>query len=89
MADTLLQFEHVDRRSQRTLTSITLYDRVYRMPLDRTIIPVRGQAVDLDGLTGTGINQPRVYSNPQSRRDRTGAEELHITFYQIRPYAEQ
>jgi len=83
--------DYEDQRQRATpdvRTSIILYRRVYNFPPGATaIIPTKGEAVSLRDVTGTGISTPRVYTPAEQRSLKNGGVEVHMLFYQIRPYA--
>ena len=88
MADSLRLYEDTRLRSTETRKSILLFHRVYNIPQGGTaLIPAKGEAVDLDGVTGEGILQPRVFSDPVRRKNGDAGWAVGLTFWQARPYA--
>jgi len=88
MADSLLIYEVEERRTEEPLEMITLYHRTYDLPEGETsILPGRGDAVDLDGVSGSGIMTPRVMGMPRRPTPGETGTRFEITFYQVRPYS--
>jgi len=88
MADTLRRFEDVAYRAEPVVQKMALlWTRRYNVPVggESGILPAVGDAVDLDGVSGSGIMQPRVMQIGQ--RFGHGRWQAIITFYQVRPYS--
>ncbi len=88
MADSIRGQEDKRLRRQETRKSIILYWRTYSFPIDgMALIPAKGEAVDLDGVTGTGSLQPRVYADPVRQKSGEAQLVVQLTFFQGRSYA--
>ena len=66
--------------------SVIIYRRVYHLPKG-TAVPGKGDAVSISGVSGSGINQPRVMDVHTAQQRQGGLDAVTITYYQIRAYA--
>lgn len=89
MADTLRHAErNPERRRQYVAGQMIVFVRTYQFGrFAMAALPSRGDAVDLDGVSGSAVMQPRVLRVLSSHRDKTGQQQVTIAFYQIRPYS--
>lgn len=70
------------------LNDRTVYTRSYRVPRAETsTTPTIGEAVTLDGVSGSGIMQPRVMAVQERLVAGQAEKVLTIRFYVVRPYS--
>ena len=85
MADALRPYEQIEARKVEPQLDRTVYQRVYIIPVDQqaTILAsiVLGTAVDLDGMTGTGLSQPRVHSFGRLNDKGRSSDLMAFSFY--------
>ena len=88
MANRFHDFEDIRRRTVDERQSIKLFTRVYGVPLEaESLIPSQGDADDIPGVEGSGINQPRVYSPPRRKASKSSGWDVTIVWYQIIAYS--
>ena len=66
--------------------SVIIYRRTYRLPKG-TSLPNKGDALDLAGVSGTGLLGPYVRNIHIAQQKGGGLDAVTITYDKVRPYA--
>jgi len=79
--------EDKSQRNERDGLGVTVYTRVYDVPLAVIgQIPGLGRVVTLDGVEGAGVFAPRVFDKPNFKTPIAQGWKVVMQFYRVKSY---